>query len=76
MGGSTFRSRVGLALLKELQLDELIAENEESYIELAIALGTNREFRQQNSNLIEQRMQSNPKFLDSRTYSAQMGTLF
>jgi hypothetical protein len=76
MGGSTFRSRVGLALLKELQLDELIAENEESYIELAIALGTNPELRQQNSNLIEQRMQSNPKFLDSRTYSAQMGTLF
>lgn len=76
MGGSTFRSRVGLALLKELQLDELIAENEESYIELAIALGTNRELRQQNSNLIEQRMQSNPKFLDSRTYSAQIGTLF
>jgi hypothetical protein len=76
MGGSTFRSRVGLALLKELQLDELIAENEESYIELAIALGTNRELHQQNSNLIEQRMQSNPKFLDSRTYSAQMGTLF
>ena len=76
MGGSTFRSRVGLALLKELQLDELIAENEESYIELAIALGTNRELRQQNSNLIKQRMQSNPKFLDSRTYSAQMGTLF
>ena len=76
MGGSTFRSRVGLALLKELQLDELIAANEESYIELAIALGTNRELRQQNSNLIKQRMQSNPKFLDSRTYSAQMGNLF
>jgi hypothetical protein len=76
MGGSTFRSRVGLALLKELQLDELIVENEESYIELAIALCTNRELRQQNSTLIEQRMQSNPKFLDSRTYSAQRGTLF
>lgn len=76
MGGSTFRSRVGLALLKELQLDELIAENEESYIELAIALGTNRELRQQNSNLIKQQMQSNPKFLDSRTYSAKMGNLF
>ncbi len=76
MGGMTFRSRVGLALLKELQLDELIAENEESYIELALALGTNRELRQQKSNAIQQRMQSNPKFLDSRTYCDQMGTLF
>ncbi|MDY6782973.1 MAG: methyltransferase domain-containing protein [Cyanobacteriota bacterium] len=76
MGGDTFRSRVGLALLKELQLNELIAENEESYIELAIALGANRELRQQKSNLIKQRMQSNPRFLDSRAYSAKMETLF
>lgn len=75
MGGSTFRSRVGLALLKELQLDESIAENKESYIELAIALGTNPELRQQKSAIIKRRMQSNPKFLDSRAYSAQMGTL-
>jgi predicted O-linked N-acetylglucosamine transferase (SPINDLY family)/SAM-dependent methyltransferase len=75
LGGSTFRSRVGLALLKELQIDELIADNEASYIDLAIALGTNQELRQQKSAIIKQRMQSNPKFLDSRAYSAQMGTL-
>jgi hypothetical protein len=66
---------MGLALLKELQIDELIADNEESYIELAIALGTNQELRQKKSAIIKQRMQSNPKFLDSRAYSAQMGTL-
>jgi len=75
LGGSTFRSRVGLALLKELQIDELIADNEASYIDLAIALGTNPELRQQKSAIIKQRMQSHPKFLDSRAYSAQMGTL-
>ena len=75
LGGSTFRSRVGLALLKELQIDELIADNEASYIDLAIALGTNQELRQQKSAIIKQRMQSHPKFLDSRAYSAQMGTL-
>jgi predicted O-linked N-acetylglucosamine transferase (SPINDLY family)/SAM-dependent methyltransferase len=75
MGGSTFRSRMGLALLKELQIDELIADNEESYIELAIALGTNQELRQQKSPIIKQRMQSNPNFLDSRVYSAKIGIL-
>jgi predicted O-linked N-acetylglucosamine transferase (SPINDLY family) len=75
MGGSTFRSRMGLALLKELQIDELIADNEESYIELAIALGTNPELRQQKSAIIKQRMQSHPKFLDSRAYSANIEIL-
>ncbi len=76
MEGSTFRAMVGAALLKELQLNELIADNEESYIELAIALGTNSELRQKMSHEIRQRMQGNPRFLNSRAYSKQMETLF
>src|SRR4028118_1237525 len=75
MEGTTFRSMVGAALLKELQLYELIADNEESYIELAIALGTNSELRKKTTDEIKQRMQGNPRFLNSRAYSAQMGTL-
>ncbi len=75
MEGTTFRSMVGAALLKELQLYELIADSEESYIELAIALGTNSELRKKTSDEIKQRMQRNPRFLNSRAYSAQMGTL-
>lgn len=76
MGGSTFRAMVGAAFLKELQLHELIADNEETYIEIAIALGTNSELRKKTSDEIKQRMQENPRFLDSRAYSAKMGTLF
>lgn len=76
MEGSTFRAMVGAAILKELQLPELIADKEESYIELAIAIGTNSELRKKTSDEIKQRMQENPRFLDSRAYSAKMGDLF
>lgn len=76
MEGSTFRAMVGAALLKELQLHELIADNEETYIEIAIALGTNSELRKKTIDEIKQRMHGNPRFMDSRAYSAKMGTLF
>lgn len=76
MGGNTFRSLVGPALLKELQIPELIADNKESYIQLAIALGTNPKLRQTMSDKIKQKMYKNPAFLDSRSYSAKLGKLF
>ncbi|MDF0555970.1 CmcI family methyltransferase [Kamptonema sp. UHCC 0994] len=74
--GSCFRSAMGAALLQELAMPDLVVSSEESYIEIAIALGTNRELRQQKSEHIEEKMLSKPRFLDSRSYSAQMGTLF
>jgi len=74
--GSTFRSSMGAALLQELDVSDLVADSEESYIKLAVALGTNPELRKQKSEQIKQRMQANPRFLDSRSYSAQMATLF
>ncbi len=74
--GNSSRSRMGASLLREVQIPDLIADSEESYIQLAIALGTNPELRKQKSDQIKQRMQANPRFLDSRSYSAQMGTLF
>ena len=74
--GNTFRSSMGAALLQELQIPDLITDSEEAYIQLAIALGTNPELRQQKSAQIKERMQANPRFLDSRSYSAQMGEIF
>lgn len=67
---------MGAALLQELQIFNLSADSEEAYIQLAIALGTNPELRQQKSAQIKERMQANPRFLDSRAYSAQMGEIF
>ncbi|MBD2201231.1 glycosyltransferase [Calothrix sp. FACHB-1219] len=74
--GHSFRSLMGAALLRELKLEDLIADSEESYIELAIALANNPELRQQKKEQIQEKMQTNPSFLDSRSYSAKMERLF
>ncbi len=74
--GSYFRSAMGAAILKALDVGGLVADNEESYVQLAIALGNNPELRQQKSAKIKEKMQNNPSFLDSRSYSAKIGNLF
>ena len=51
-------------------------DSEKTYIQLAVELGTNPELRKQKSDRIFQKMQQNPSFLDSRSYSAKMGALF
>ncbi|MDZ8105961.1 MAG: glycosyltransferase [Nostoc sp. DedQUE12a] len=74
--GSSFRSAMGAAMVQTLDVPDLVADSEESYIELAIALGTDPELRQQKSAQIKEKMQGNPSFLDSRSYSAKIGSLF
>ena len=74
--GKTSRSQKGASLLRSLQVTNLITDSEETYIQLAIELGTNPKLRKQKSDRIFQKMQQNPSFLDSRSYSAQMGALF
>ncbi|MBN3939343.1 glycosyltransferase [Nostoc sp. NMS9] len=74
--GTSFRSAMGAAMVQALDVPGLVADSEESYIELAIALGTDPELRQQKSAQIKEKMQANPSFLDSRAYSAKIGSLF
>jgi predicted O-linked N-acetylglucosamine transferase (SPINDLY family) len=74
--GTCFRSAMGAALVQELAMPDLVVSSEESYIQIAIALGTNRQLRQQKSEYIQQKMLRKPQFLDSRAYSSQMGALF
>ncbi|MGE5659840.1 MAG: methyltransferase domain-containing protein [Actinomycetota bacterium] len=76
MSGEYARSNMGASLLRELEIFDLIADNEEAYFELAVALGSNPELRQQKSQLLQQKMRSTPRFLDSRSYSAQIGAVF
>lgn len=72
LAGTTLRSRQGAALLRDIDLPELIAEDEASYIQLAIQLGQDATLRQQLRERITQKMQ-HPRFLDSHDYSSQMG---
>ncbi|MEG4318187.1 MULTISPECIES: sulfotransferase [unclassified Microcoleus] len=74
--GNSLRSRQGAAMLRDIQLFDLIADSEESYIKLSIELGTNAELRKQKREQIEQKMQQKPRFMDSRAYSATLGEVF
>ncbi|MEG4232608.1 glycosyltransferase [Microcoleus sp. Pol11C3] len=74
--GQTTRSRQSAAVLEELLLPELVANSENSYLEFSIALGTNPELRRHYRDQIHQKMAANPKYLDSRACSTQLGTLF
>ncbi|MFN6525427.1 glycosyltransferase [Nostoc sp. ChiSLP03a] len=74
--GTSFRSAMGAAMVQALNIPNLVADSEESYIQLAVALGTDPELRQQKSAEIKEKMQVNPSFLDSRAYSAKIGSLF
>lgn len=76
MEGKLARSRIGSSLLGELEMPDLIAESEAAYIKVAVSLGTNAELRKQTSDRLKQKFGDKPSFLDSRSYSTQMGALF
>lgn len=74
--GNCFRSAMGAAIVQTLNISDLVADSEEVYIKLAVALGNNSELRHEKSAEIKARMQGNPSFLNSRSYSAKIGSLF
>jgi predicted O-linked N-acetylglucosamine transferase (SPINDLY family)/glycosyltransferase involved in cell wall biosynthesis len=74
--GESLKSRRGAGLLRSIETTDLVADSEESYIQLAVALGNNLELRQQKSAEIKAKMQNNPSFLDSKGYGAKIGELF
>ncbi|MEG4248440.1 glycosyltransferase [Microcoleus sp. Pol10D4] len=74
--GQTTRSRQSAAVIEELLIPELVADSENSYLELSIALGTNPELRRHYRDRIDHKMAANPKYLDSRACSTQLETLF
>ncbi|NEO52975.1 MAG: methyltransferase type 11 [Okeania sp. SIO3B5] len=75
MEGEYSRSRRGASLLRSLQIPELIANNEEAYVNLATTLGTKQELQKQYQEHIRQKIQNNPQFLDSRIYSYKFDIL-
>jgi predicted O-linked N-acetylglucosamine transferase (SPINDLY family) len=73
--GPTLRSRMGAAVLKSISLFDLVTDNEKSYTNLAIKLGTSPQLRVQKKQQVLQKMRANPPFLDSRSYGAKIGKL-
>ncbi|NEP46506.1 MAG: hypothetical protein F6K35_47850, partial [Okeania sp. SIO2H7] len=74
--GNALRFRQASALLREIKMDDLIADGEESYINLVVKLATNPQLRQQKRQEILEKIEQNPSFLDSLSYSTQIGKLF
>lgn len=73
--GDALRFRQPAALLRELQVPDLITHSADAYRDCAIALGRDPERRQQFRQLIQERMANRPSFLDSAAFSQQIGTL-
>ncbi len=73
--GKYLRSRQGAAMLRELEMFDLIADSEESYLKLSVRLGRDRSWREAKGREIGEKM-GRSQFRDSRAYSAQMGAIF
>jgi hypothetical protein len=73
--GSTFRSRMGSALLRVLGLDELIAIDEDSYIAIATRTAADATIRGALKQKIEEAMRRRPVFLDPLAASETFGAL-
>jgi hypothetical protein len=74
--GYYLRTRQAGALLRELGIDQLVANTEQAYCELAVRLGKDATYRQQLKSLIISRMSQQPAFLDPSAFSARMGRVF
>jgi predicted O-linked N-acetylglucosamine transferase (SPINDLY family)/glycosyltransferase involved in cell wall biosynthesis len=71
--GATHRSRMASALLRELQLTELIVQDEDAYITLASKLGTDAAWRRQMSRRILEAMAKKPTFINPAAYARGLG---
>jgi predicted O-linked N-acetylglucosamine transferase (SPINDLY family) len=73
MEGGPARARQAASLLHELEMDELVAQNADAYIDLAVRLGKDDEMRNRIRKQITDKMKGVPKFLDSKWYGEQVG---
>ena len=71
--GMTTRSRCSGAQLREIGLPELVAENEEGYVALAVRLATDVQYRKSISSRILEAMARKPRFLDPAAYGRSLG---
>lgn len=73
--GATFRSRMGAALLRQLDLPELVTASREDYLKTAVKLATDATWRQTLGTRIGEKMERTPLFLDSLAASEAFGDL-
>lgn len=71
--GSTLRLQQGPAMLLDLNLPDLAVSTVDDYIETAVSLGNDLQFRRATCDRIRSRMAMLPRFLNARDYARQFG---
>jgi len=71
--GCHFRSLLGAAMMREIDIPELIGANPDQYIELAVRLAGDARYRDQIKGKIATALQSSPAFLDAPAYGRKVG---
>ena len=71
--GPELRFRQGSAILRELDMRELIARNEDEYIRIAVRLASTPDVRKAFGEKILRKMEQGPPFLDPRSYAKEIG---
>jgi predicted O-linked N-acetylglucosamine transferase (SPINDLY family) len=74
--GETFRSLVGPALMRDLEVEELVAGDAGQYVEIATKLGADKEYRARMRGAILQEMKDVPKFFDGAWFGNQVAQQF
>ncbi|MGY6529572.1 MAG: glycosyltransferase [Cyanobacterium sp.] len=74
--GDTSRSQKAASILRYFDLEDLITYSPEEYIKKAVLLAQNYQLREEYKEKIEQKMQSNPSFLDDKKYSKKIEKVF
>lgn len=73
--GNSQRSRMASGALRDMEIPELIAADEASYIRLAVQLGQDAALREKFGRQIRNKIAKPPKFLDARWYGDEMTRL-
>ncbi len=76
LDGRVLRFSQGPALLKELHLNELIALTPEDYVDLAVNLGTDSDYREKMRLRVQEKMAANPAFRDSKGFAEKTALAF
>ncbi len=71
--GKTPRSRMASALLREIGITDLIAQDEERYIRISVKLATDPAYRAHVSAKMTSAMSRTPRFLDPKAYGRDLG---
>jgi predicted O-linked N-acetylglucosamine transferase (SPINDLY family) len=74
--GPFLRSRHGAAILRSLNLPELVAKDEVDYKRLAVELGRDAPLRERRREQVNKAMRNNPEFLDSKKFAELIGPVY